>query len=533
MRRTVFYLLALSSLLGGQLVPRQFALSKALVDSNASYYGDSTSYSGLAGNSIIDIYATGDSLLFFGSNRGLTLTGDRGRTFRSYVAEEVNLPRGGISALAVDDSVIVVAGIMDSLVAGEYNAMGTGIAYSLDSGDTWTYLPQPREDPADTSTFMVATLGDSIVRRLRITTAISNTTYDLAYARGVIWAASWAGGLRKYDLDSLKWSVVFLPQDGDTTLSCSDIPAGYELNPLDPKDGGNHNHKGFSVIAYDSLVWVGTVAGINKGIIDDAGCIAWTHYTSRWNQLSANWVVGLHHQVTASVERIWAAAWRAESAGEERGVSYTEDGGRTWNTTLLGEKANNITSFGDDIYVSTENGLFKSEDGSNWAPFLGAVDSITGEQIWADEVYGCLIDSRDSTLWIGTPDGLAHTGNQGIKWRVERSFVSTGTTGEARFYAYPNPFYRSFHNVLRGTGHVRFQYHITASETGRTAVVDIYDFAMNPVKSLIPRQHGSAGDFSQVWDGRNEAGFEVANGVYYCRLALGSSDYWTKVIVIK
>jgi hypothetical protein len=382
-------------------------------------------------------------------------------------------------------------------------------------------------------TFLVATLGDSTVRRLAVTTAIFNTTYDLAYARGAIWAASWAGGLRKYDLEEGNWSVVFLPQDGDTTLSCTDVPAGYVLNPLDPKDGGNHNHKGFSVIAYDSLVWVGTVAGINKGIINDNGCIAWTHYTNRWNQLSADWVVGLHHQVSAGVDRIWAAAWRAEGAEEERGVSYTVDGGRTWETTLLGEKANNITSFGEDIYVSTENGLFKSEDGRNWAPFLGAVDSITGEQIWAEEVYGSLIDGRDSTLWIGTPDGLAHTGSQGIKWRVDRSFVSTSATGEARFYAYPNPFYLSVHNVLRGAGHVRFQYHITASEEGRTAVVDIYDFAMNPVKNLTPRLHGSAGDFSQVWDGRNEAGFEVANGVYYCRLALGSSDYWTKVIVIK
>ncbi len=515
-----------------QVIPRHFTLSKALVDSNTSYYGDSTSYSGLAGNSIIDIFATGDSLLFFGSNRGLTLTADRGRTFRSYVADEVDLPRGGISALAVDDSTVVVAGIMDTLIAGEYNAMGTGIAYSLDFGDTWSYLPQP-QDPVGSDTFLVATLGDSTVRRLAVTTAIFNTTYDLAYARGVIWAASWAGGLRQYDLEEGSWSVVLLPQDEDTTLSCTDVPAGYEFNPLDPGDGGNHNHKGFSVIAYDSLVWVGTVAGINKGIIDEAGCIAWTHYTSRWNQLSGNWVVGLHHQEAAGVERIWAATWNAEGQQEQRGVRYSKDGGRTWKTTLLGEKANNITSFGGDIYVSTENGLFKSEDGRSWALFQSAEDAITGEQVWTEQVYGSLVDSRDTTLWIGTPDGLAHTGDQGITWRVDRSFVSTGAGDEDRFYAYPNPFYLSVHNVLRGAGHVRFQYHITASEAGRTAGLDIYDFAMNPVKSLAPRQHDSAGDFSQVWDGRNEAGFEVANGVYYCRLALGSSDYWTKVIVIK
>jgi len=48
----------------------------------------------------------------------------------------------------------------------------------------------------------------------------------------------------------------------------------YELNPNDPDNGGNHNHKGFSVYVINDTVWAGTANGINKGIID-SDCINW------------------------------------------------------------------------------------------------------------------------------------------------------------------------------------------------------------------------------------------------------------------
>ncbi|GAG57651.1 unnamed protein product, partial [marine sediment metagenome] len=99
MRRTILWLVVGGQLLMGQLVPYGFSLHKQLADSTASY-------DGLASNSIIDIRAGGDSLLFFGTSRGLSLTPDLGASFRSYIADSVHLPEGGISALAVLDSII-------------------------------------------------------------------------------------------------------------------------------------------------------------------------------------------------------------------------------------------------------------------------------------------------------------------------------------------------------------------------------------------------------------------------------------------
>ena len=35
-----------------------------------------------------------------------------------------------------------------------------------------------------------------------------------------------------------------------------------------------------------------------------------------------------------------------------------------------------------------------------------------------------------------------------------------------------------------------------------------------------------------LWNGRNELGDKAANGVYFCRLTLGQTKYWTKLIII-
>ena len=531
--RIIVLILGLSSAIMAQATPARFTLAKTSVDSTLSFMVDSTSAAGLGSNSALDIQAAGDSLIFFGTSGGLSVTPDLGISFRTYLAAEVKLPRGAITALVIVDSIIAVSALVDTTIAGAGEIKGTGMSYSTDLGDTWAHKAQPR-DSVTSDGFMSFDWGDSTISQLAVTTDISNVTYDLAVANGSIWLASWSSGLRRYDIANGTWQTIPLPRDNDITLSCTDIPAGYVLNSRDPQNDGSHNHKAFAVIAYDSLLWVGTADGINKGIVDyTTGCVEWTHYKAQWQNISGNWVVALHRQVYAGGERIWASTARAEGNDEVQGVSYTEDGGISWNTVLLEQRANNITSNDSALFVSTDTGLFKSLDGRSWGRFNSAVDELTGEQVWADEVHGALYDSRDATLWLATPDGIAATGDQGVAWEVIRAFVSTRAAGEERFYAYPNPFYLNRNNLRDGVGHVRFQYHIIDSEQGLTAAVEIYDFAMQRVAKLTSRSHALSGDFSQVWDGKNAVGHEVANGVYYCRLKIGKSAYWTKVMVIK
>ena len=40
------------------------------------------------------------------------------------------------------------------------------------------------------------------------------------------------------------------------------------------------------------------------------------------------------------------------------------------------------------------------------------------------------------------------------------------------------------------------------------------------------------GENEIIWDGKNEYGKKVENGVYFCRLSLGGKYYWTKLAII-
>ena len=138
----------------------------------------------------------------------------------------------------------------------------------------------------------------------------------------------------------------------------------FYLNPRDPADGGIITIRHFQLL-HDRTVWVGTANGINKGKIvreqisgEAFDCIQWEHFSFPNNNLSGNFVVALHRQINSSgSETIWAATLPADREGERRGLSYSRDGGLSWNKTLLDERIYNITSNQDIVLASSESEL--------------------------------------------------------------------------------------------------------------------------------------------------------------------------------
>jgi hypothetical protein len=181
--RYVLFIISVTGLLWGQLLPLEYRLNKAGRAEFPSYLEDSTSTEGMASNSIIDIRSVGDSLLFFGTSRGLSMSPDRGTTFRSYVYDEVDLPEGAISALNTNGDIVAVAGIVDTVVHGKGMLMGAGLAYSLDRGNTWTYKAQSIDDP-DGPELISSSFGGHVFQRLAVTTEVSNTTWDVSVSPG-------------------------------------------------------------------------------------------------------------------------------------------------------------------------------------------------------------------------------------------------------------------------------------------------------------------------------------------------------------
>jgi ligand-binding sensor domain-containing protein len=445
---------------------------------------------GLAGNGITDIVASRGAL-WFGTGHGLSKTLDEGRSFQTFGTSH-GLGRGSISAIFAKGDTLWVATASDTLtkVSSDYLSMGTGLSLSTDNGQTWKHFPQP---PLNY-------------------TPIQNLSYDIDMLKGTVWIASFGGGLLRSD----DWGQTWQPAPPDS----------FNFDP-----GLNLNHRAFSVLAADGDLWVGTAAGINKSG-DNGG--TWTNFnhTNQSQPISGNFVVALARQKTKSKNIIWAATWKAEDENESYAVSWSDNGGLTWQTTLQDEKAHNFCFDDSVVYVATDNGLFKSPDyGMTWYHFSTMEDKESGEKVYSTEIYSAYYDQYRHTLWVGTADGLALSANNGYSWKILRAFKATGKAGAPRTYAYPNPFSPVRQNLLNGEGFVRLQY-----DTKKDTIISIrvYDFAMDLVTTVTDGKfRPGPGNYSEVWNGRNDYGDYVANGVYFYCVEIGDDGtYWGKVMVI-
>ena len=493
---------------------------------------------GLPDNGIIDIEAISDTLIYFGTSSGLGRVDivDEDKIFSTVMSDA--MPEGGNPALAIKENVIVVSGVITYYsVATESNEpKGTGVAYSVDSGDTWKFMEQPIVENPEDGLYHQIEWGGQILEILAVTTAVNNVSYDLAIGGDYIYSTSWAGGLRRFNFtdDVPQWEIIPLPMDDQDSLYCGQIDIeSYELNPKDPKDGGNHNHKGFSVFYEDNILWVGTANGLNKGVIID-DCINWSHYNTA-DGLSGNWLVGIASGLESDneyLQRLWGISWATKTT-ESTGLSYSFDDGVSWQHvdffTGSGLKVYNLEISKNRIYVSTIEGLYVSEDGEDWELIPDFVDDNSGEIILDDAVYTAHVHDGTDEVWIGTGDGLAIRDSNGLI-QVHRFWESTvkPKDGDFNFSVYPNPFYVKDQNILNDFGHVRFVYNFEPNR-----VINIYDFSMDHVVRLNnSHSAGSNGESEIIWDGRNSRGSLVSNGVYFCKLTANNQDYWTKLVVV-
>ena len=286
--------------IGQNMLPGLFKLNRSDFDD--------TAYKGLKSNMISDIVPQADSLVWLATGSGLSLLRDPTSLVTISSKDEVSssltdmTPTGGVTALAVSNKTMFAA----FAKSGDNITIGNGLIYSTDAtGNSinWSYFDQPIDTEADD----LAPFAKRFFRALPITVKEANVTYDAAISGDYIWITSWAGGLRRYSISQKVWKRVPLPQDGDQILNTCELASyenttsgyilkNYYLNPRDPQDGGNHNHKAFSVIAYSDTVWVGTANGINRGLVGANGCINWTHYTPIQHGLSGGFVVDLEIQ---------------------------------------------------------------------------------------------------------------------------------------------------------------------------------------------------------------------------------------------
>ena len=332
-----------------------------------SFRYESQGEPGLASNSVTDIVVF-DNAIWFGTGDGMSRTLDAGLTFESFGIEQ-GIGKGGVSALAVSAEIIWVATGFDSITVVGEQQTGGGLAYSSDDGLSWNFVPQPGGTP------------------------VSNITFDIALRNDEVWITSFAGGLRKSVDLGQSWEVV--------------TPDSFIFDVV-----GRLNHRAFSVISVEGVLWVGTAGGVNRST--DGG-VTWTNF-SHQNQaepISGNFVVALKNQKYGNKDIIWAATREttveSNDETEFRGVSWTEDFGFTWRTALAGETVHNFAVDSSVIYAASDRGVFVSVDeGESWALFPGIVNPEGTRRILSERAFDAAI-STGPTLWVGTGNGIGGT----------------------------------------------------------------------------------------------------------------------------
>lgn len=483
-------------------------------------------------NSVDKIVPRGDTI-WVGSGTGLSYTTDAGKSWRLFTATET-FDGKSVTAIAIRGNTIWVASEYSVNQDNQSYPTGGGLRYSTDRGSTWTFLPQP----VDTGKVDTLIYGRNKIPALAITVPEQNVTYDMALTSNAVWTANWAGMLRKSTNQGKTWERIVLPPDNLNQISPTDS-LHFSMSGVDKYFSGDTlynkdtlhaslNYSVFSVFAADdSTIWVGTANGINKSA--DGG-ISWRKFNHQ-NQLkpiSGNFVVCITEQRWNSNKFIWAATSNAADPDEKRGVSFSSDGGETWGTALLGEFAHNIAVRDSIVYVAADGGLYRSADfGQSWTRSGTIADPTNLQRFASPRVTGTA--AKGDTVWVGGDDGLAYTIDSpaqsfGSSWRVLRTYVPVQASGKT--YSYPLPF-------SPASEVVRIHY----STSGKTVPVTIriFDFAMAPVKTLLrgATRVGSV-EHDEIWDGRDDRGRRVSNGVYFYRVEIQESDpQWGKIFVLQ
>jgi hypothetical protein len=413
-------------------------------------------------------------------------------------------------------------------VGGGTVSKGTGLKYTTDNGENWISIPQPVDNDNDT----VEVYGINFIPALPVTVAEQNLTYDIAFTSGsndttTIWITSFAGGLRKSTNMGVTWKRVVIPPDNLNSISPQDT-LDFCLSPIGGAfcSDGNLNHRAFSIVAVDdSTVLVGTANGINKTTNANDLYPTWVKYNhqNQGEAISGNFITALAYNSFNNTNTIWASSWKAEMPEEFYGVSASTNGGETWQTYLAEEKAHNFGFKGSNVIVATDNGAFRTTNqGNMWILPTAIIDTVsdpTSKIYLRTSVYYSAA-SQENDIWLGSGDGLVkleetETSIWTGRWKIY--FAADELKSKNETYCYPNPF-------SPRQGELKIIY--STENKPANVTIRIFDFGMNYVRTVIQnvtRQRGSEGP-PDFWDGRDDNGNYLPNGVYIYRVDIDDEE---------
>ncbi len=506
LKPTVFILLVITAV---------FAAATGMTDVSAMF---SAGVPGLGANNLSDIVWDGRTLWVSGSGTLNRHVSDYGTVYDWFTYRGTpGFGQGSIFALMYGEGMLIASWGWTEDYLGQSAIMGDGFSISLDSGESWRHI-SVRELFPDRAEYK--------------TPGRYTATWDLAISEGVIWASTLSGFLLRSDDFGRTWTNI-LP-DGDTL------------------DLQNPNHHGQSVAAYGDTVWVGTFQGVNLSV--DRG-ETWRNFS--WesdgpldltNPKPGNFVYAVEYKRAVGKTHVWAGGSDYFGAGKY-GIYHTDDNGETWTIKSDEYNAWNF-AFGhagasdprvsdSTVFAASDSGLVVSYDlGENWNVMeIRESDTLAwmrGERIAGVAVVG-------DTLWATSSNGIARTADWGETWQILKGIARVRTLDEgktdvgisatldgAETYSYPNPFSPS----RRDADYSRTRIHYALSNDAHVTV-SIYAYNSRKLREVASNVFRSGGrDYDEIWDGRDESGAVVPNGVYFYMINTDKGDTARGKIVV-
>ncbi len=475
---------------------------------------------GITSNSVIDI-AHNAGGIWLGTANGASFSEDSGAFWRTYM--DPPLPTIQVSALATstwqDTSYMWVTTTHTDRIQGDTYPFGDGLVLTKDNGINW-----------DTTTFKPPQCS-----------GYGKLSYDLAMYRNHIYSACFYGGLIRSTNNGQNWYPLYLN---------SNDSLDYAAGTYTQLTNRYFSVKVDATLAPDTIsVWAGSAKGIIRYIF--------THYDNPLLKqdtavqyyfnlsdtlfpteylLPGNFVVGIGIHKIDTTGYIWAACRPGGGdSGQKYAVAYSTNYGTTWTTALevpAWDFAFNgdttFVAFGDYGIPSYGYGLAIMVRDSSTGRYtdidiIREATDISGVKKYFNSPLYC-VDYYAGQIWAGGSDGTIRSTNGGLAWDVYRSQLDS-----TNHYAYPSPFSPYTTDRLGTTIHYML-------ENPANVTIKIFDFNIDLVKTVIDNQNraGSREYDIDIWDGKNDVGDYVANGIYFYNIKLSTGQsWWGKVAVVK
>ncbi len=368
-------------------------------------------------------------------------------------------------------------------------------------------------------------------------------------------AAVWApdntkNGLQMFDFEFVD-SMIYMVGHNNITISANRftwlVITGSGISDSTDQSYANFSNMNINAIEIiNDTIYLGAEHGL---AISPAGSLSWKiflsdlnpqHYSSVNRYTFADSLTGDFTNamaIQATGQQLWASTHPGPAYTGANGITTISLDGKTVEKKYIGSRVWNFAFDNQNVFAASDAGLlFSSNDGALWdtLEIRGNVATYSNQEPFNLNyvpVYGVMVENNN--LWIGTDQGAGKISLADLylgldNWEIYRDSVSG-------IFAYPVPFSPyGFEDGVADDDSRLLKFNYMLTEPGNVTI-EVFDFAMNLVKTVTESEFRTAGSFSvsDSWDGRNEWGKIVAVGMYYFKISLSTGEiYWGKLAIM-